>query len=467
MAHLMLRTLRTGRTRMPSVLLCSVLSINTFARPWPAGNNFASAEGLDADLKEFRIEKIESALRRMPAGPEHDYFAGVLANRAGHLEDSIRLLNNALPTIRKSESERAAIALEALADDYNKSFRYGDAARTYDDLLSQFGSQFDQLRLQGTKDDARVMHLLGGAPAQTITWRGPVQLKTKHNPIGSIVTELQVNGTDEQWLLDTGANFSVVSRGFARRLGLKPLPGFGQTQAGVTGVENRLQVAVLPTLPIGGATLHNVIVLILDDSSLRVRFDHQTYQINAIVGYPVLQALQTITFLHDDRFQAGGGTTPPADGTPMYMKLMTPVIACVVQGSQLAFSLDTGASTTNLSVRYYQRFRTQAATWMKAENQSFGAGGVVRKKIYIQPKLDLLVGNETAKLEHVTVFSEPMGSGIDELYGNLGQDLVARFKSFTLDFSRMIFSLGPPLGPVEKAQPPGLLRRPAETSSVT
>jgi hypothetical protein len=38
-----------------------------------------------------------------------------------------------------------------------------------------------------------------------------------------------------------------------------------------------------------------------------------------------------------------------------------------------------------------------------------------------------------------------MNSGIDELYGNLGQDLVASFESFTLDFSKMTFSLGTPL----------------------
>ena len=59
---------------------------------------------------------------------QRDYFAGVLANRSGHIDDSILLLNRALPNIRESQAKRAAIALEALADDYNKSFRYGDAA---------------------------------------------------------------------------------------------------------------------------------------------------------------------------------------------------------------------------------------------------------------------------------------------------------------------------------------------------
>jgi Aspartyl protease len=435
-------------TGVAGVLLCSLLSIQASSRPSQINNAFA--DGLDVDVKEFRLAELESALRTMASGPEHDYFAGVLANRTGHLEESIRLLKHALPAIRKSEPERAAVALEALADDYNKTFRYDDAARTYDDLLTQFGTQLGRPRLQGTKDDSGVMHLLRGAPAQTITWQGPVRLKTKRNPIGSGVMELKVNGVADEWLLDTGANFSVVSQSFARRLGINPLPGFGQTRAGVTGIENRLQVALLPTLQIGGATLHNVVLLILDDRSLTVGLDKQTYQINAIVGYPVFQAMQRITFLHDDVFEAGDGTRTPATGARMYMKLLTPVIECAVEGNQLPFSFDTGASTSNLSVRYYERFRAQSGTWKKGASKSSGAGGVVRRKIYLQPKLELVVGNERTILEQVPIFTERMGSDIDELYGNLGQDVVARSKSFTLDFSTMTFSLGPPLGPGEQ-----------------
>jgi len=45
----------------------------------------------------------------------------------------------------------------------------------------------------------------------------------------------------------------------------------------------------------------------------------------------------------------------------------------------------------------------------------------------------------------VPIFPTTMGSVIDEVYGNLGQDVVADFDSFTLDFSAMSFSLGEPL----------------------
>ena len=69
----------------------------------------------------------------------------------------------------------------------------------------------------------------------------------------------------------------------------------------------------------------------------------------------------------------------------------------------------------------------------------------MKRKVYVQPRLVLTVGDKTATLKNVSIFSTRMNSGIDELYGNLGQDLVAGFESFTLDFSRMTFSLGPPL----------------------
>jgi hypothetical protein len=60
-----------------------------------------------------------------------------------------------------------------LADDYTKSFQYGEAARTDDDLLTHFSSQLTPEQLKGTKDDAEIMQILRDAPAQTITRDGP------------------------------------------------------------------------------------------------------------------------------------------------------------------------------------------------------------------------------------------------------------------------------------------------------
>jgi len=45
-------------------------------------------------------------------------------------------------------------------------------------------------------------------------------------------------------------------------------------------------------------------------------------------------------------------------------------------------------------------------------------------------------------LRDVTIFSTTMNAGIDVLFGNLGQDFVEGFDSFTLDFSTMTFRFG-------------------------
>jgi hypothetical protein len=66
-------------------------------------------------------------------------------------------------------------------------------------------------------------------------------------------------------------------------------------------------------------------------------------------------------------------------------------------------------------------------------------------KIYIQPKVKLVIGDKTVTLEKVPIYASGTGTDNAYLYGNLGQDVVAHFESFTLDFSTMTFSLGEPL----------------------
>ncbi len=408
-----------------------------------------SADPTDLDIKEFKFEDLAAKIRTMKPGPEHDYFTGVLANAENHIEESIQVLTAALPNLQGSRRDRAAIALQTLADDYTKVSRYADAARIDDDLLTHFSDQLTPEELKGAKDDSGIMHILLDAPPQTITWDGPVDLKTERNPINSLNLGLTVNGVSGPWLVDTGANLSVVSKSFAARLGLSPLPGVAQTRGGLTGIENPLQVAVLPTLQIGGATLHNVVLMILPDANININLGKTSYQINGIVGYPVLQALGVISFLQDGRFEAGAGTRAKGTGAPMYMKGLTPLVVCSVEGKDLPFSFDTGASDTNLYVRYYREFRSESKRWKKATEKTSGAGGLVKRRIYFQPEVKLGIGDKTSILKKVSIYTSGTGSDTEYLYGNLGQDVPANFSSYTHDFTNMTFTLSDQLS-VEK-----------------
>ena len=374
----------------------------------------------------------------MPDGPERDYFSGMLAARAGRFGDAIDQINRALPSLRSSAPKRAALALEAIGTAYTADNRYADAARAYAELSESFAKQLDDF----PAEDAALVRILSGTPPQTISWHGPVKLKTAKNPIASRDADLVVNGVRGPWLLDTGANQSVVSRTFAKRLGVTPLPGVASVGSGLTGRQSSLQVAVLPTMQIGGATLTNVVLLVLEDENLGFGSGPDRYQINAFLGYPVLKALGAVTFRADEFI--AGETAEPNEGRRMYMRGLTPAIECEVEGRPLLFTFDTGASSTTLSVRYYDLFRAQAGSWKTRPIESAGAGGSVTRDFYIQPRLVMKMSTSTATLRDVTITPTRMNAGLDVLFGNLGQDFVDSFDSVSLNFSTMKFSVGAP-----------------------
>jgi predicted aspartyl protease len=402
----------------------------------------------DADVRDFRIGPLTASVRLMRPGVERDYFSGMLASRSARTEESLLLLKRALPELRKTRPQRAAIALKAVAESYFASYRYREAAQTYDDLEQHF----DEDLRRGVSSDAAVARLVRDVSPQTVEWVGPVRLPTSRNPIGSLVSAITIDGSSEQWLLDTGANQSVVSRSYAERLGLVPLNGVAAVGSGVTGRSSPLQAAVIPRLPLGGATVRNVIVLVLDDANLRIGTGPEPYQIHAVLGYPVLKGLGQVTFTRGGEFLAGqtrGGTVT----VPMFMRGLMPAIECEVEDQRLPFTVDTGASSSDFSIRYYERFAAGATHWNRQTVESGGAGGTVTRDVFIQPAVKMKIGDASVVLRNVQIVPTRVNAGLDVLFGNLGQDFVGSFESFTLDFVNMTFSLA--IGPGSPAAPAG------------
>jgi predicted aspartyl protease len=401
----------------------------------------AAAATADTELQNYQLRDLETHVRAMPNGSERDYFHGMLAARSGRFGEAIAELERALPHLRESAPPRAATALATIGTAYRAENRYRDAARAYAELSERFPNQLDPF----PADDAALARILSGTAPQAISWNGPVKLKTSNNPIGSRVTELVVRGVRGVWLLDTGANQSVVSRTFAQRLGVTALQGEASAGSGLTGRKSALRAALLPALQVGGAALTNVVLIVLDDENLRIGSGPDAYQIDAILGYPVLKALGVITFTRDE-FLAGGTIDEDGRGVPMYMRGLTPAIECDVEGRPLLFTLDTGASSTDLSVRYYELFRAQAESWKTQRVEAAGAGGSVNRDVYIQPRLAMKSGANMVTLKDVSILPVRINGGIDILFGNLGQDFFEAFETFSLNFSTMRFIPGAPRG---------------------
>ncbi len=311
------------------------------------------------------------------------------------------------------------------------------ADRAYGQLLENDVKAFNKFDRQTLKDDAATIHLLKDAPPQSVELNGAFSVPTHLSKIGTIETNFTVNGVTKSWILDTGANFSVLTETAAREMKLKLSEGKAQTQ-GSSGAENPLHIAIVPEMKIGTAVVHNVVVLVIADSGLRIPLPTGTHQIDAILGFPVLSALKEITFTSNALSVAPGKDD---SGARIYMQALDPLVECRVAGHDMLLLFDSGASSTTLTLRYYNEFRSEFAGLSPTRRRVAGAGGTKEVSSYNLENAKVEISDQTAVLKAIPVATQSVGSDFDLLYGDIGRDLTSQFKSFTLDFEHMRFRL--------------------------
>ncbi|HKV91672.1 MAG TPA: retropepsin-like aspartic protease [Candidatus Angelobacter sp.] len=394
----------------------------------------ASARRLETLIQERKYLELERRLDEHHAPQDAGFFRGIMANRKNRVAESIKLLE---PLVSKFAAQppswREQELLRTLADDYAKSFEYAKSADTFAALLKRYDKTLppEQRRAAGERQGA--MQILRASPKQTVELNGPAMLASTRNKLGLIEIPVEIDGKREMWVLDTGANTSVVTESTARRIGLELLPGTAQT-GGYTGAPVRFHVGVLPKLKIGNTIFHNVELDVAEDKE----FNFGGYQISGLVGYPLQSALGRITFYADGSV---GLNTEPASksGSEMFMEEQMPAGAARAAGAERLFTLDTGAGST-FSFRFYNVVKPQLTKAMRAHSELSGAGGTHKMRSYLLPELKMNIGGEDVTLKSVTVLPEPLGGDSvgDLFFGNLGQDVFGAFKSFTFDFQRMM-----------------------------
>jgi predicted aspartyl protease len=233
------------------------------------------------------------------------YFEGILADRLNRPARAIVLLEKVLPELVKLNRKRAAIGLSALAADDFMVGRYSDATAQYAELLRHFVSFLDPAERRIVQDNHDTMVLLGNSAPQSISGESSFRVTTRQNPLGLLDVPVKIGADTEWWIFDTGANISTLTKSTAKRLGLTVSKGRAQTQGGATGTEILLSTAIIPQITFGGAVIRNVVVLVMDDKDLTIDLGTRgSYQLEGILGYPVLAEMQSFT-VHGSEMQIG------------------------------------------------------------------------------------------------------------------------------------------------------------------
>jgi clan AA aspartic protease (TIGR02281 family) len=425
----------------------AVLLLASWQLSSSSSGSFSPIEDLDLLLKQRSYLTLEKVLAcgLSLSSSDRAFFEGVMANRRNRASESITLLRPLIPLLSATNHERAVVALSTLADDYEKTFQYAAAADTYANLTHNFEPYMsgDQIK-KATREAAR-WNLLRAAPAQSSTVDGPFSVETTRDRLGLMEASVTVAGQRISMILDTGANLSAINRSTALRLGLDLSPS-QSTMEGMAGNPMLVHTAVIPELEIGKAVFHNVAVIVVEDKDMFV--PSMQYALPGSLGFPVLTALGKITFFADGRFGVGLRPTPgkPASGN-LFLQRLTPVVSAGIRGKEELFTIDTGATGSLLSSRYYKDYQHEFDSQIVDELVLTSAGGTRSMPAYYARQVTLSLGGACVRLDEVPVLVKPQGFSDDYFYGNLGQSALNMFPSYTFDFQSMSFTVdGPACG---------------------
>lgn len=300
--------------------------------------------------------------------------------------------------------------------------------------------------LQGIVADAK--ELENGAAFFDALARFPPQRMTKKQRTtvsytlrgGNLFVPVAVNGRPGHCIVDTGANFSTIAEGDARRDGLTihDAPGSHGNDAAGTRVAFRLALA--ERLSVGGVELRNVVFLVARDD--QQPFVDLPAGSRSVLGIPALVAFGSIRWHDDGRFDIV--PEPPAGAirdANLCFDGANPMALGDFQGKRLDVFLDTGATRTRLMPPFARDFPDSVRSAKRASTTVRGVGGSATVDAAVIDRVVIRLGGRDLPLAQADVLLKDLGQNPASFHVWAGFDLFRSARSVTVDFRAMKLSV--------------------------
>lgn len=308
-------------------------------------------------------------------------------------------------------------------------FEYKDAMLTADALLSKYDKLLPAKEKEDYSNTLVIWKALQNSPPQTIVKHGDTSIKMTRDKAGLANLDVRAGQASSRFIFDTGANFSTVTESTARDFAMKFLGGTVEVGA-ITGAKVDARVALCPEFTLGNVTIKNAVFLVFPDTALA--FPQIQYQINGIIGFPVIEGFKQIQITRDDVFVIPGKALPGSERN-MALEFLTPLY---LMGNDY-YTFDTGANSTILYASYYRAHKAEIdGRYNLSELHYGGAGGVTSKSGYV---IDFspTVNGKKLEVKNVQLFADDQEGDKKYYYGNIGQDIIRQFRQLTINFDDM------------------------------
>jgi predicted aspartyl protease len=362
------------------------------------------------------------------------YFGAILDNAFNRPESSNKSIRELFSGFKDQLTDSmAARLLECRISNSVNLFDYKDAAAATDSLIDRY----DYLYEKDFKDELVNSGLIWKAASdlqpQEMTVTADTRIDVKKDIAALSNIGVNINGSSEQFIFDTGANFSTVSESYASKLRLSFLKG--NIKVGTsTGIKVESRLAYTKSMIIGNMKFNNVLFLVLPDEALS--FGGGVYVINGIIGFPVIKEMKEIQLTENELF------VPMNSKSKSVLNLsfdgFTPLVETVVNSDTLVFVFDTGAKKTMIYHPYYEMHKEEIdKNYSPEEIRIGGAGGEIKVKGFKLDNIIFKVASSSIKLDDVSLISVNVKKSEEYTFGNLGSDFTGSFRVMIIDFANM------------------------------
>ena len=323
--------------------------------------------------------------------------------------------------------------LEAQANNFLHYFEYQQAASVYGAILTNYSKLLDSSSIESYQNIKSLFGSLAVVPHQKMHKSNEVLLPSYRNAFNHMMTPVTVNGIQEEFIFDTGANLSTITESQAIKMQLKLID---QSVAIASSTQNVVQskLAVADSLFIGDILFENVVFIVMPDAQLT--FPEINYAIKGIIGFPVMDQMGEVHLLKNGNIFIPKEVAKKQEQN-MFFEGLTPVVKLHSKKNTLLFTFDTGARSSELSIKYYRAHKIEVKRKGEMQkNQRGGAGGNVEVNEYMLFNFPMTIGVHQFSLEKIPVTMEEywFNAYFD---GNLGQDVFMKFNSLIINFENM------------------------------
>jgi hypothetical protein len=365
--------------------------------------------------------------RRTPA-----FYRGVVAFAFNDVKQAEKILKSFIQSA--PESEQVSDARSMLIYLYQRAGHYRQALSEIERGLAAKPDD------AGLKNARALFDTLSRYPEQSVVERRFSRIRYSMRG-GNMFVPVEVNLKSGNYVVDTGANFSLISEAEAKRLGLTIHESGGSRIGDAAGASIDVRIAVADQLTVGRIRLRHV-------SFFVVRDDQQPFidlpsGKRGVLGLPVLLAFQTLRWKQGGTFEVGfapGSRKGPKSN--VCFEGANLIIEGEFRQRKINVLLDTGATRTRalpLFAKEFASFINEFGT--RGSDRVTGVGSSVEIDVITLPEVALRINGFDAVLRPAQVLLKDTTSDSRRWHVWSGLDLLNQARVVTLDFKSMRLAL--------------------------